>query len=194
MPKLTPLSMRLLLLLLLLAGASGASGTFDVSGASGGGARPADAAGLDAPPAQAAQPAQSVPPAALLASVRADAARRAGVAEGEVRVVRSEGREWPDSSLGCPRPGEFYLQVITPGYLLLLQAGGRQYEYHTDSDERFTLCREGAGTGLPAAGGTGAGQLPWLPLLGLLALSVAVGAVGVRLARRRGARGTAGGA
>ncbi|HEX2325676.1 MAG TPA: hypothetical protein VHQ00_09770 [Chloroflexota bacterium] len=169
-----PLSARLLLL--IFAGASGAFGAF------GGGALPVAAAGLESPPAQ------SVPPAALLASVRADAARRAGVAEGEVRVVRSEGREWPDGGLGCPRPGEFYIQVITPGYLIVLQAGGRQYEYHTDSGQRFTLCREGAGTGLPATGRTVAGNTRWLPLWGVLALGLAAGAMGVAVARRRGAR------
>jgi hypothetical protein len=165
-----PLSARLLLL--IFAGASGAFGAF------GGGALPVAAAGLESPPAQ------SVPPAALLASVRADAARRAGVAEGEVRVVRSEGREWPDGGLGCPRPGEFYIQVITPGYLLVLQAGGRQFEYHTDAERSFTLCREGAGAGLPATGSTLSGITRWLPLWGVLAL----GALVVTVARRRSAR------
>jgi hypothetical protein len=182
--KLMSVSARLSLLSLLFGAAFGASGE---------GPRPAAGAGLDASLAQAAPPAQSVPPAALLASVRADAARRAGVAEGDVRVVRSEGREWPDGGLGCPRPGEFYIQVITPGYLLLLQAGGRQYEYHTDSEQRFALCREGAGTGLPATGSTVAGGARWLPLLGALALALAAGAAGVTLARRRGARNSGAG-
>ncbi len=89
---------------------------------------------------------------------------------------------------GLPRPGEFYIQVITPGYLIVLQAGGRQYEYHTDSGQDFTLCREGAGTGLPATGSTFAGAARWLPLWGVLALGLAAGAIGVTVARRRGAR------
>jgi hypothetical protein len=34
----------------------------------------------------------------------------------------------------------FYAQVITPGYLIVLQAAGRTLEYHTDSGRRVELC------------------------------------------------------
>jgi hypothetical protein len=54
-------------------------------------------------------------------------------------VLRTEAREWPDRSLGCPKPGVGYAQVITPGLLIVVQARGRSFEYHTDDDE-VTLC------------------------------------------------------
>jgi len=38
--------------------------------------------------------------------------------------------QWPDSSLGCPRKGVSYLQVITPGYLVSLTANGKVYTVH----------------------------------------------------------------
>jgi hypothetical protein len=71
-------------------------------------------------------------PDALIAVAVEDAAARSGVAPSDVRVVLVEPREWPDRSLGCPRPGMGYAQAITPGYLILLEAGGQQLEYHAD--------------------------------------------------------------
>jgi hypothetical protein len=50
--------------------------------------------------------------------------------------------EWPDSGLGCPQPGQFSLQVITPGWLIEVRGGGKIFEYHTDGDDRFVLCAE----------------------------------------------------
>ena len=76
---------------------------------------------------------------ALTAQAVADAAARTGVAPGTVRVVRVESREWPNSGLGCPKPGTAYAQVITPGYLIVLEAGGQTLEYHTDR-ARAELC------------------------------------------------------
>lgn len=73
----------------------------------------------------------------------ADAAQRLGIAPEEVAVVTVEARDWPSSALGCPQPGMFYLQVITPGYLVLLEGAGRRLEYHTDERGTFVLCKEG---------------------------------------------------
>lgn len=76
---------------------------------------------------------------AVVAAAVADAAARSGVPVEAVRVVRVESRDWPDSSLGCPRPGMGYAQVITPGYLIVLEEGGRPLEYHADRN-RAELC------------------------------------------------------
>ena len=88
-----------------------------------------------APTAQASSPA----PDPLVALATADAARRTGAAPGDVRIARVESREWPDRSLGCPRPGMGYAQAITPGYLIVAEAAGQQLEYHTDHAQ-VVLC------------------------------------------------------
>lgn len=44
----------------------------------------------------------------------ASAAAEFGVSIDEVTVESWEPIEWSDASLGCPKPGEFYAQVITP--------------------------------------------------------------------------------
>ena len=78
-------------------------------------------------------------PDALVALAVADASQRTGVDPSAVRVVSVTPNEWPDRSLGCPKPGTGYAQVITPGYLIILQAGDQQLEYHTDQDQ-VVLC------------------------------------------------------
>ena len=89
--------------------------------------------------AQSARPANAAP---ALQAVLADAAIRAGVAPASLLVLRMAAAEWPDSGLGCPQPGRLYMQMITPGWLLEVRAGGRTLEYHTDSGDHFALCAE----------------------------------------------------
>lgn len=63
----------------------------------------------------------------------------------EMQLASVTAREWPDSSLGCPQPGMMYTQVITPGYLVILEAGGRQHNVHTDTGGRAVVCQRGQG-------------------------------------------------
>jgi hypothetical protein len=64
-----------------------------------------------------------------------------GVEAIETRAVHP--MNWPDSSLGCPQPGFSYMQMITPGYRIELQADGRRFSYH--SDQRRVIACEGVG-------------------------------------------------
>lgn len=69
-----------------------------------------------------------------------DLSRRTGVGEQLIQVQKVEEVEWRDTSLGCPAPDKMYAQVIVPGYLILLHAQGKTYEYHSDQDGRVVLC------------------------------------------------------
>jgi len=71
---------------------------------------------------------EGVPPAVIEAAV-ADAAARAGVDPAAVTVVSAASVTFPDGGLGCPEPGMMYTQVLTPGYRVVVDAGGRQYDY-----------------------------------------------------------------
>lgn len=62
------------------------------------------------------------------------------ITAGDVSLAAVETRQWRDSSLDCPRPGMMYNQVITPGYLIILDANGKQYEFHTNTRETVVLC------------------------------------------------------
>ena len=54
--------------------------------------------------------------------------------------MRVQPVEWRDASLGCPKPGVDYIQVLTPGYVIKLEAAGSVYEYHTDDAQRVVTC------------------------------------------------------
>jgi hypothetical protein len=88
----------------------------------------------DVPPA-AGTPSASGDTAWLTAAIADDL----GVAPETVQVVGMEPRNWPDTSLGCPQPDMLYAQVVTPGYLVLVDVSGERIEYHTD--ERGTVVR-----------------------------------------------------
>lgn len=70
----------------------------------------------------------------------ADLAQQLGIATAAIQVVKVEEIEWPDASLGCPKPGMMYAQVIVPGYLVILETGGQTYEYH-GTEGRIVQCR-----------------------------------------------------
>ena len=55
-----------------------------------------------------------------------------GFGPDEVQFVSLEEVEWPDACLGAPDKGEMCAQMITSGYLIRLEAGGRVYELHTN--------------------------------------------------------------
>jgi hypothetical protein len=67
------------------------------------------------------------------------------VASEAIQLVSVEAVEWPDTSLGCPQPGMMYAQVITPGFHLVLEAAGQEYEYHTNQADYVVLCQPEAG-------------------------------------------------
>jgi hypothetical protein len=72
---------------------------------------------------------------------RTDLATRLNVAPESITVKQAQALEWPDGSLGCPQRGVFYVQVVSPGYLILLEANGKEYEYHGDRNKIF-LCEK----------------------------------------------------
>ncbi len=77
----------------------------------------------------------------VVARAKEDLARRAGLAAENIAVKEVQRVTWPDASLGCPRKGGLYAQVLTPGYRLLLSDGTTDFEYHTDDCSRVVLYR-----------------------------------------------------
>jgi hypothetical protein len=56
--------------------------------------------------------------------------REVDLSQAQITHRRVQAVNWPDSSLGCPLPGQSYLQVITPGYLVSFSAAGESYTVH----------------------------------------------------------------
>ena len=68
-------------------------------------------------------------------------AGKLGVGANELTLVRSSAAEWSDASLGCPKPGMMYAQVITPGYEITFEHDGSNYAVHSNSDaSHMTSC------------------------------------------------------
>jgi hypothetical protein len=75
-------------------------------------------------------------------AVVADAAAHLGISPDQIQVQQVESRQWPDSSLGCPQPGQMYSQIVTPGYLIVISGAGKRLEYHTNTRSEVVLCQE----------------------------------------------------
>lgn len=67
---------------------------------------------------------------------------RLNVSSEAIGLVSMETVEWSDASLGCPEEGVMYAQVVTPGYLIVLEAQGTAYAYHTNLGDTVVLCED----------------------------------------------------
>lgn len=70
----------------------------------------------------------------------ANLAERLSIPVSDIRVVAAYAVTWSDSSLGCPQEGMSYAQVLTPGYLILLEHDSNRVEYHTDQGSYVVYC------------------------------------------------------
>ena len=82
-------------------------------------------------------------------------------------LTRSDFARWTwqekffdDASMGCPQPDQVYAQVLTRGFIILLEYQGAVYEFHVAADSSAaTFCgSEAAPPTLPAAQVTATGE------------------------------------
>jgi hypothetical protein len=60
----------------------------------------------------------------LIERAKEDLVQATSAAADEIILVSTEEVEWGDTSLDCPHPDEMYAQMITPGYVIVLESGG----------------------------------------------------------------------
>lgn len=77
---------------------------------------------------------------ALIEKAKADLSQRISIQASQINVLEAEEVFWPDSSLGCPQPGTAYDKVGMPGYLIVLQANGGEFEYHASIHNYVFYC------------------------------------------------------
>ena len=95
---------------------------------------------LDTP----APPANESVPGEIETAARNLLAGELEVDEGGFRLDSSDRVMWSDASLGCPKEGYAYAQVITPGYKLIFDLAGTSYAVHTNSDgSHMVICGDG---------------------------------------------------
>ena len=91
-------------------------------------------------PGAASPVAGSIPIPQEIAPVITAIAEDLDVPASSLQVITVEPRDWPDTSLGCPEPDMLYAQVITPGYLILVEVSGERFEYHADERGNIVRC------------------------------------------------------
>ena len=77
----------------------------------------------------------------LIEKATEDLARRLSVPTQQIQIVEAREVVWPNSSLGCPQKGMVYADVLTPGYLIILQFDNREYEYHSSKGTEVIYCQ-----------------------------------------------------
>jgi hypothetical protein len=55
-------------------------------------------------------------------------AEQTGAAAELLKLISEEAIDFSDSSLGCPKPGMAYMQVVTPGHKVALEYKGATYD------------------------------------------------------------------
>lgn len=86
------------------------------------------------------EPVPGTVPEVLLERIVAAAAAVAGVDPSAVMIVSTEAVTWNNGSLGCPKPGVMYIQQVIAGYRVVVEAGGKQYDYRVGSSGDPKLC------------------------------------------------------
>ena len=76
------------------------------------------------------------------ALARQDLAERLGVDAKDVRLVSMKPTTWPDRRLGCPGPPAPADAAPTKGFVLTLEARGKEHTYHADTERAVTCAKD----------------------------------------------------
>jgi hypothetical protein len=101
-------------------------------------------------------------PSEILEEIIADLIMQTGAERGEIKVVRAEAVVWNDGSLGCPKPGEVYIQILMNGYWVIVQVEGVEYDYRVSDSGHFKLCE---GENMPPVNSPDSGEPDQNPLV-----------------------------
>ena len=78
----------------------------------------------------------------LIDQAVADLASRLKIDASKIETISAQSISWPDGSLGCPRPGMAYTQVMVDGTLIQLSVNGTTYSYHSGGSRAPFLCQK----------------------------------------------------
>lgn len=113
---------------------------------------------IDIPPAESEPPAATGPSAIVDAAVQF-AADELNVDPASIQVISVDSVDWNNSCLGAAAPTEMCLEVITPGYRVLLDVDGKEVAVHTNRDASYMRLADPA-QGAPSVKPV---SIPWDP-------------------------------
>lgn len=76
----------------------------------------------------------------LVDKAKEDLIQRFSISASQISLVEARDVVWPNSSLGCPEKGMVYAEVLTPGYLVVLESSGNTFEYHAGFGGDIIYC------------------------------------------------------
>ena len=76
----------------------------------------------------------------LIEKAKVDLAQRLSISISRINLIETKDVFWADTSLGCPQQGITYAQVQTPGYLIILESNGNEFEYHANIHNYVFYC------------------------------------------------------
>jgi len=77
----------------------------------------------------------------LVSKAKDDLADKLDIDVDEIEFIAFRPVVWGDGSLGCPKPGMAYKQVLVDGYSILLKVGDIYYDYHGGGSRDPFLCK-----------------------------------------------------
>ena len=83
--------------------------------------------------------AETIPPEVIV-QIQNQVSQALSAAAEQIQIEMVEQRDWPDACLGLPNPDEACAEVITPGWLVVVDVGGTEYRYRVD--ETGTIIRQ----------------------------------------------------
>ncbi len=81
---------------------------------------------------------------AFVDSSRKDLAAKLQVLVSQIELVDASYVTWRDSSLGCPQPGNQYMQALVNGTRIKFRYAGKIYHYHSGNNKAPSLCEKPA--------------------------------------------------
>lgn len=85
---------------------------------------------------------QSIDLEQAIVLARTDLAQRLSISDTQIQLSKAEAVTWRDSSLGCPKPGMMYMQVLVDGFLIELRVEQTKYRYHGSHTKTPFLCAD----------------------------------------------------
>lgn len=79
---------------------------------------------------------EAAPGNPAVVAAREALAKQLQIEPAAIQVISVEEVQWPDGCLGVRTPGVFCIQIVVPGYRVVLEVDGRRYIYHTDMEGR----------------------------------------------------------
>lgn len=82
---------------------------------------------------------EATPPPQAVLEVMNQLSQELNVSVDQIEVVEFEQVDWPDACLGIPQENQMCAQVVTPGFRVVLEVDGQQYEFRSNQDGTLVL-------------------------------------------------------